>query len=425
MTQSSTLLAEPLTLQNGSVLKNRIGKAAMEESLCDENHGPSVQLISLYQKWGQSGAGMLLTGNVMIDRTALTGPSNVVVENDSNMAGLKTWAAAGKAGGAQMWAQINHPGRQVFAMVTQEPVAPSAVAVEIKGAKDMFATPRALTEDEISDIIKRFAATATVMETAGFDGIQLHGAHGYLISQFLSPHSNRRTDQWGGSIENRARLLIQAVRAVRASVGKDFGVAVKLNSADFQKGGFTEDDAEQVIKMLNAEKLDYLEISGGTYEAPAMTGAAGDEIPTDLEKKRASTIAREAYFLDFAKKARAYAKMPLMVTGGFRSLSGMEAALKDGALDIVGMAKPFSENPNIANDLLSGAVTRIDLKKIKLPIAALTSMAEMAWAKTQMHRIAAQKRPNPYILGPFFNLISTQIAQRKAAKKYRAWLKTG
>lgn len=421
MAQSSALLGIPLSLQNGSSIRNRIGKAAMEESLCDKNYGPSKALISLYEKWSRSGAGLLITGNVMVDRKALTGPSNVIVEDQTNIEGLKAWARAAKSGGAQIWAQINHPGRQVFAMVNAEPVAPSAIAVEIKGAKGMFATPRALTNAEIKNIIKRFAATTAVMEKAGFDGVQIHGAHGYLISQFLSPHSNKRTDQWGGSIENRARLLVEIVRAVRLAVGSGFGVSIKLNSADFQKGGFSEDDAEAVIRMLNTEKLDLLEISGGTYEAPAMAGQTGDEPSERVEEKRASTKAREAYFLDFAKNARAYAKMPLMVTGGFRSKAGMDAALEDGALDMVGMGKPFSHNPSIANELLNGTMTKVELKKIKLPIAALSSMAEMAWAKSQMHRIGEGKRPTPF-LGPFFNLVSSQIRQRKDAKIYRRWI---
>lgn len=415
MTNTSPALDSPLELNGTASFQNRIGKAAMEESLCDDNHGPSNALIELYRSWGAGGAGLLITGNVMIDRTALTGPNNVIVEDETHLDKLKAWATAAKAGGSQIWAQISHPGRQVFAMVNEEPVAPSAIAVEIKGAKGMFAVPRALNEDDIQKIIQRFATTASVMEKAGFDGVEIHGAHGYLISQFLSPHSNKREDEWGGSIENRARLLIEVVRAVKKSVGTGFGIGVKLNSADFQRGGFSEEDAEHVIRMLNAEKIDLLEISGGTYEAPAMTGATGDE------PKRESTKAREAYFLNFAKKAKAYAEMPLMVTGGFRTRAGMDAALASGAVDMIGMAKPFSHNPNIAQDILAGSTTSVELKAIKLPVAALSSMAEMAWAKTQMHRIAAGKRPTP-ILGPFLNLVRSQMKQRKDAKRYRSWV---
>ena len=409
-------IAQPLKLKNGATLPNRIAKAAMEESLCDADHGPSDELINLYKRWSAGKPGLLITGNVMIDRRALTGPMNVVVEDDKHLDGLKAWAAAGKTGGNQLWAQISHPGRQVYAMVSEEPVAPSAVAMEIKGAKGMFATPRALAEEEILDIIQRFATTAQVMERAGFDGVQLHGAPGYLISQFLSPLTNHRTDQWGGSLGNRARLLIEAVRAVRAAVSSSFAVSVKLNSADFQRGGFSEEDAEGVTAMLEREGLDLLEISGGSYESPAMTGKAADG------KKLASTLAREAYFLEFAERLRGRTKMPLMVTGGFRTLSGMEEALKGNALDVIGMGKPFAENPGLPEALFSGASNGVALKAIKMPLPALTSMAEMAWAKTQIHRTAAGKKPSP-IFGPFLNLIMSQIAQRKAAKQYRAWLR--
>ncbi len=413
----TALISEPLSLPNGGTLPNRLAKAAMEESLCDADHGPSGRLISLYRRWSEGKPGLLITGNIMVDRTALTGPNNVIVEDARHMAGLKAWAEAGKAGGNQLWGQISHPGRQVYAVVNAEPVAPSAVPVEIKGAKGLFATPRALTHEEILDIIQRFATTARVLEQAGFDGVQIHGAHGYLISQFLSPLVNKRTDDWGGSLENRARLLMEVVRAIRSSVGKSFAVSVKLNSADFQRGGFSSDDAREVVRLLNAEGIDLLEISGGSYESPAMMGVKEDG------SKRASTKAREAYFLDFAEELRSIATMPLMVTGGFRSKAGMEAALASGALDVVGMGKPFAENPNLPIDLMAGLAAGVSLRKIKMPIPALTSMAEMAWAKTQIHRIADGKRPNP-AFGPFINLVKSQIGQRRDAKRYRAWLES-
>lgn len=409
-----TDISSPLEL-SGVMLKNRMAKAAMEESLCDEDHGPSGALVNLYRRWAAGGASMLITGNVMIDRTALTGPANVIVEDDRNMKGLKAWAAAGKAEGGLMIAQISHPGRQVFAAVSREPVAPSAIPVEIKGAKGLFATPRALDDTEIEDIINRFTTTAGVLEKAGFDGVEIHGAHGYLISQFLSPLVNQRTDKWGGSLENRARLLMEAVKAVKAKTGERFIVAVKLNSADFQRGGFSADDARGVVEMLNKEGIDFLEISGGSYESPAMMGR-----PQDGQAKE-STKLREAYFLEFAADLRDIANMPLMVTGGFRSRAAMDEALKAGALDIIGMGKPFAENPDTPADLISGKQGRIGLKAVKMPIPALTGLAEMAWAKTQIHRIAAGKRPNaPY--GAFINFVLNQRATKKAAKRYHAWL---
>ncbi|MCG6162174.1 hypothetical protein [Leptospira bandrabouensis] len=190
------------------------------------------------------------------------------------MDSFKRWADAGKSGGSKIWMQINHPGRQVFSVISETPVAPSAVKVHIPGRMfaKVFGTPRALTEDEIKKIIDRFIQAAVIAEKAGFDGVEVHAAHGYLINQFLSPLTNLREDQWGGSLENRARILLEIVNGIRASTRKEFGVGVKLNSADFQGGGFAEENAIQVIEMLNQCNLDLLEISGGNYQSPAMQG---------------------------------------------------------------------------------------------------------------------------------------------------------
>lgn len=333
MSQPVSPLSQSLTLPNGQVLKNRIAKASMEESLADDDFLPGKGMIRLYERWGKGGAGLLLTGNAMVDPTALTGPGNVIIRDQGKLDHFKRWADAGKSGGSKIWMQINHPGRQVFSFISETPVAPSAVKVHIPGRMfaKVFGTPRALTEDEIKKIIDRFIQAAVIAEKAGFDGVEVHGAHGYLINQFLSPLTNLRKDQWGGSLENRARILLEIVNGIRASTQKEFGVGVKLNSADFQGGGFAEEDAIQVIQMLNQSKLDLLEISGGNYESPAMQGGESN-----------GTRKREAYFLDFAKKARAIAKMPLMSTGGFRSKNIMENAITSGAIDLVGIAAPFA-----------------------------------------------------------------------------------
>jgi 2,4-dienoyl-CoA reductase-like NADH-dependent reductase (Old Yellow Enzyme family) len=416
------MINTPLSLSfefpNSSKIPNRIAKSAMEESLCSEDHGPSDRLINLYKRWSEGEPGLLITGNIMVDRRALTGPNNVIVEDSKHLDELKKWATAGKSSGNQLWAQISHPGRQVFANMDEEPVAPSAVGVNIPGARGMFAVPRALQEEEILDLINRFATTASILNKAGFDGVQVHGAHGYLVSQFLSPITNQRNDQWGGSIENRARFLLEIIRNVRRSTGDSFSIGLKLNSADFQRGGFSEEDASAVIKMLNEEGLDLLEISGGTYEAPAMSGKTHS---ANNDQRKQSTIEREAYFLEFAKKAKKITKMPIMVTGGFRSKSVMEEALETEALDLIGMGKPFSSNPNVPKELISANLEKIELKNIKMSKPAFESVSEMAWAKSQIQRIAANKSPDPF-LPPLLNMIRSQISQRKDAKRYKAWL---
>ena len=209
------------------------------------------------------------------------------------------------------------------------------------------------------DIIRRFGDGAEVCRDAGFTGVEIHGAHGYLINQFLSPATNIRTDDWGGSLENRARFLLEVVRVVRSAVGFDFPVGLKLNSADFQTGGFSHAESMLVIEMLNHEGLDLLELTGGTYEQLSMLGARA-EVGADQKPVRASTVAREAYFAVYAAAARRIARMPVMSTGGFRRRASMIGALNDGTCDLVGLARPLVTDPDASAKLLAGSVDEVD-----------------------------------------------------------------
>jgi 2,4-dienoyl-CoA reductase-like NADH-dependent reductase (Old Yellow Enzyme family) len=259
-------------------------------------------------------------------------------------------------------------------------------------------------------VIRRFAHAATVARDTGFTGVQIHGAHGYLISEFLSPDVNTRTDEWGGSLENRARLLLETVRAVRRAVGDDFPVSVKLNSADFQRGGFNHQDAIRVATWLDAENLDLLEISGGTYEQPRLVGLDDMTLhPEKSEVRRESTIAREAYFLEYAKDIRAAVKMPLMVTGGFRTVEGMNAALASATMDVVGIARPMCVDPEIPSKLLSGAAKETPAyeKTLRLGpgllgphsrfnlIKALNGWGQQGWFCLQLLRMGEGENPDP------------------------------
>jgi len=288
------ILSQPFTLPNGAVVKNRLAKSAMSEALGTTDNHVTDGLATLYRRWADGGIGLLITGNVMIDRRALGEPNNVALEDESDLELLKQWADAGTRNGTQLWMQINHPGKQVPKGLNAESVAPSAIPFG-KEIAAFFATPRELTEAEILDIIARFGRTAAIAQKAGFSGVQIHGAHGYLVSQFLSGHHNQRTDQWGGNAENRRRFVLEVFKAIRAQTGPDFPVGIKLNSADFQKGGFTEEESLDVIRALSEAGIDMIEISGGTYEAPAMAGVK--EVPV-----KDSTRRREAYFLEFAEK---------------------------------------------------------------------------------------------------------------------------
>ncbi len=343
----ASLLAQPLPLPCGAVLPNRLGKSAMTEGLSDASAHANPRHAHLYRRWSEGGAGLLVTGNVMVDWRYLERPGNVVIEDESGIEELTGWARAGTAGGNHLWVQLSHAGRQCSRMSSTRPVAPSAVQLKLSG---FFARPRALTEAEIADIIERFARAAEIVQRAGFTGVQIHSAHGYLSSQFLSPRVNRRDDRWGGSLENRARFLLETVRATRSRVGPDFPIAVKLNSADFQRGGFELEDAARVAGWLAEEGIDLLEISGGTYERLRFFE---DKPPKEAE----STRAREAYFLTYAQTIRAeLGDVPLMVTGGFRTREVMNQALAAGELDVVGIARPLCVDPDVPRKLLDGVL---------------------------------------------------------------------
>ncbi|WP_179402342.1 NADH:flavin oxidoreductase/NADH oxidase family protein [Burkholderia guangdongensis] len=398
---------DKLTLPNGSTIPNRIAKAAMEENMADADHGPSEQLLRLYQAWADGGAGLLVTGNVMVDSRAMTGPGGVVLEDDAQLDKFKRWARIGRSQGAQFWLQINHPGRQMQANLGQKTWAPSAVPLDLGKMSKHFNTPHAMTQSVIDDVIQRFARTARLGEMAGFTGVEIHAAHGYLLSQFLSPLTNRRTDEWGGSLENRARLLLAIVKAVRAVVSPGFAVAVKLNSADFQRGGFSADDARQVVELLNEWAVDLVELSGGSYEAPAMQGDARD----------GRTLAREAYFVEFARDIRTVANMPVMVTGGIRRRPVAEQVI-DSGVDMVGIGTALALDPNLPRDWRLGKNNAPQLSPIVWKNKALASLANMATVKFQLRKLSLGGTPDPEV-SPVRALILQQLANACRTRQYR------
>ncbi len=399
-------LGEAFTLPTGARFKNRIAKAAMTEGLAGRDGLPNDDHVRLYQRWAAGGSGLLITGNVQIDRHHLERPGNVIVDGpltSAAMAAWQRWAAAATENDTAAWVQISHAGRQTQVPVNPAPKAPSAVQLKLPGG--MFGVPVPLTEAEIWELIARFAHVARVSQDAGFSGVQIHAAHGYLISQFLSPLANLRTDQWGGPLENRARFLVETVKAVRAAVGPGFGVGVKLNSADFQKGGFAFEDCLIVSGWLADAKVsggvDLLEISGGTYEQPAMMDFEGLE-PREEPKQQASTAAREAYFVDLAKALMAGKTPPLLVTGGFRSAAAMEQALASG-IAMIGIGRPLCAAPDAINDLLAGRIAALPRFEAQLRIGpgllgphsplklvrTVNAFAAQAWYYTQLRRLAA------------------------------------
>jgi len=377
------VLEEEMILPNGSILSNRIAKSAMSENLSNKYNEPTPILIEVYKKWAQSGAGLLITGNIMIDSKAIGEPRNVVVENRKNFEILKEWAESVKGTNTHLWAQINHPGRQAMRQINSDLKAPSAVPLKSVGRKDATKkTPIALNEIQILAIIEAFGNTAIILKDAGFSGIQIHGAHGYLISQFLSPYSNVRSDKWGGSLENRARFVIEVYRKIRSKVGSSFPIGIKLNSADFQKGGFSEEESMEVVKILSKEGIDLIEISGGTYEAPAMMG-----------KRKKSTIIREVYFMDYIEKARKITNTPLMLTGGFRTTSVMKDAIASNQLDVIGIARPFAVYPNIGNEIFNESRVNFNTEIKKTGLKGIDGAMNIIWYESQIKRLGKGKVP--------------------------------
>jgi len=406
----STALFSPIELSCGQTLRNRIAKAAMEEGMAGYGQVPDGRLIALYRRWGTGGAGLLITGNVMVHAEALTGPGGIVLDADAPLEPFAMWAHAGKAAGAAMWMQISHPGRQIQAKMPGVTWGPSDIAVDVGALSKQFGRPMAMTETQIEQTISRFVTTARRAEAAGFDGVEVHAAHGYLLSQFLSPLVNNRTDKWGGSLENRARLLLEVLRGIRAQVSARFAVAVKLNSADFQRGGFGAEDAQAVIEMLAPLGVDLVELSGGSYESPAMTGR-----PTD-----GRTAAREAYFLELAAELAQNSPLPLMLTGGISLRETAERVLASDVA-VVGMGTALAVTPDLPNRWCDDLPENGILRPVTWSNKALASTAGMAQVRHQMRLMAAGKDPALNVR-PIRALIADQRIQRRALRNYSAWL---
>jgi len=386
---SHSPLSQELKLRSGAVLKNRICKSAMNEAIATGEGRVVRQFEVLYRTWAEGGSGLLVTGNVMVDKRHANEPLAVAVENREDALLLELWAKAAKSQGGQIWAQLNHPGKQSPRFLNDAPVAPSAIPL----ASDMFIPPRELSETEIKDIINRFTTTAEILKEAGFDGVQLHGAHGYLISQFLSPNHNKRTDAWGGSLENRMRFVTEIYKSIRAKLGKKFSIGIKLNSSDFQKGGFTNEESIEVCKNLDKLGIDMIEISGGSWENPVNRKGNLKE----------STKKREAYFLEFAEQLKQAVKAPIMVTGGFRSQKAMNDAIESGAIDVVGLARPLAVDPNMPNKLLKGRNYVSTVTPISTGIKKIDDMAimEISWYTDQIRRMSEGLNPKTKVHGVF------------------------
>ncbi|MEC7225410.1 MAG: NADH:flavin oxidoreductase/NADH oxidase family protein [Candidatus Latescibacterota bacterium] len=392
-------LAQPLHLPCDHTLPNRLGKSAMTEGLADAHGRPTHAHSTLYRTWSEGGTGLLLTGNVMIDGRYLERAGNVVLEDDRALPLFSAWAEAAQSAGSDCWVQLSHPGRQCPRLVNGRPLSPSDVQLDVLFN---FGAPRPMSEADIEDVIARFVRSALLVKRAGFRGVQIHCAHGYLLSQFLSPLTNRRTDTWGGSLENRARIIRHIIQRVRHAVGDTFPIGVKLNSADFLRGGFSLEECVRVAHWLAEDGVDLLEISGGTYEQLSLLGVE----PTEV---RESTRKREAYFVEYARQISGAARIPLMITGGFRRRSIMEEVIQSGEVDIVGLARPLCTQPACSTHLIKGQIDQLDAYEHALVlgkgfwgnnsplnlIKAANAFGQIGYYYWQIIRLARGEEPQP------------------------------
>ncbi|KAJ0385506.1 hypothetical protein COL922a_006257 [Colletotrichum nupharicola] len=407
-------LEKPLTLACGLTISNRLVKAAMAEGLGrkDTRNLPAGrECLDVYGEWANGGWGLVITGNVQIDPAHLGGPNDFAIDSTlpshTTLAAYTAWAHASSRNNTKAIVQLCHPGRQI-AFHKRRAIAPSAVPMNLGDSfgpnllnKLVFGTPREMTAEEIRDVINRFAGAARIVADAGFAGVELHGAHGYLLTQFLSPVTNLRTDEYGGSAAARTKIVVDIIQAIRQVVPATFCVGLKINSVDVGSKGALAECIDQLRLITETGGLDFLEVSGGSFENPTFSTGVGDAANTGA---KASTLAREAFFLDFSTAIRkALSTVPLLLTGGFRSRKGIEAALKGGYCDLVGLARPSVLDPLLPRRVLLNRVVPDDEAMIiatrvpegnmakKLGVKLLGVGAERDWYIGRMHRIGSIK----------------------------------
>lgn len=367
MDVSADPLFRPLELPCGAILTNRLAKAAMSDGLGDGAGAPTAAQRQVYKRWAEGGLGLQIIGEVQVDPHFPEAPGNLVLSGDSDLPGFAGLARAGEAGGTHLWPQLGHAGALARAGLGRV-AGPSAL--DLPGlACD------ALTEDEIEALPGMFARSAVLARDAGFGGVELHAAHGFLFSQFLSPLFNRRTDRWGGPIARRMEILLQTIDAVRTAVGPTFAIGVKINATDELDGGLTGEEALEVVAAMGRMSVDLIDISGGTYfpGAKAASDAAGNG----------------AYFADFARAARGRTDVPLMLTGGIKTRAEALAIVADGVADVAGLARAVALDPDLPRHWREGAQDPVFPRFATRPVGGVT-----AWY-TETIAAIADNRPAP------------------------------
>ena len=320
-------------------LKNRFVRSATWEGMATNEGASTPQLSRLMGLLAEGGAGLLVTSHAYVDRAGQAGPWQLGIYDDELIPGLKEMCDTVHRAGGLIFAQLAHAGANANSSLSGlEPLAPTAME-NARGEKS-----RSMTEEDIAELVRSFGRAARRARDAGFDGVQIHAAHGYCLSQFLSPYYNKRTDRYGGSVENRARAFVEIYETVRKIVGKDYPVIGKINAEDFIEGGLTPEMMVETSAIMESKGLDAMELSGGTPQGRYSSHRLFDPKTPD----------QEGYYKDAARLYKRTVKMPLILVGGIRSLTFSRALLSEGLADMIALSRPLVREPGLVNRWFSG-----------------------------------------------------------------------
>jgi 2,4-dienoyl-CoA reductase-like NADH-dependent reductase (Old Yellow Enzyme family) len=365
-TTNPSHLKNSLELPCGVILKNRLAKSPMSDSLGNGEGDPSKEQIRLYEKWAQGGVALSIIGEVQGDPRYAEKPGNLVFGPQSNQQALQSLASRATIAGAHLWPQLGHAGALSHSPISR-PRGPSAL--DLKGLQCA-----AMSIDEVQGLADMYAKTALLAKTTGFSGLLIHAGHGFLLNQFLSPLFNHRLDGYGGSIEARCRVVLEVINAVRRAVGPLFPIGIRINSTDKLEGGLTEVDALEVVRLLDQTSIDLIDISGGTYFPGAKANSDGNTVGGP-------------YFLDFARRAKQVTQIPLMLTGGFKRREQAVNALESGATDMIGVGRAMILNPQLPELWLNDKTDNLVFPSFKSPPEGGVT----AWYTMRINALGADK----------------------------------
>ncbi|MEM1364175.1 MAG: NADH:flavin oxidoreductase/NADH oxidase family protein [Pseudomonadota bacterium] len=397
-------LFQPVQLPCGVQLKNRMAKSAMSDSLGDGRGNPTDAQIRLYERWAQGGAALSIVGEVQGNPNAAEKPGNLVLGPKSDDAQLRALTTRGSANHTHLWAQLGHAGAMAHPPLAAPDPPRGPSALELPGQQIV-----AMSLAEVQAIPDQIARTAAFAKRVGFTGVEVHAAHGFLLSQFLSPLFNQRADAYGGDVKNRMRLVLETIDAVRAAVGESFPMGLKLNATDQLEGGFVEDEALEVVKALDATDLDLIDISGDTY----FPGA----------KSASDAASSGPYFLDFTRRARTVSSKPLMSTGGFKTFAMARDAVASGAVDMVGLARPMVLDPSLPDHWQSGQNTEPTFPRFADPQEG----AVTAWYTMRLTQLAEDAESQEKYGSTDANsaLATYNARDNEKTKLWQAWFSSG